>query len=353
MTERSYPLNCWYAVSWDYEIMKGRMLPKTICDKRLIFYRKGDGSVVAMDDACWHRLAPLSMGRLRGDNVVCPYHGLEFESGGRCVHMPSQDTINPSAHVRTYPLVEAHRLAWIWMGDPAKADPALVPDLHWNDDPEWAGDGGTLRLQCNYLLAVDNLMDLTHETFVHAGSIGNEAVAESPFQVSHKEGYSNVTRWIIDAAPPGFWGAQLAEHTGYKGNVDRWQIIHCFAPSTITLDVGIAPTGTGAYEGDRSKGIAGRINFAITPETEKTTHYFWTGMRNFDLRSQSRTSFWRKGVATIFAQDEAVLAAQQKTIDANPDKVFYDLNIDAGSVWARRKVKEMLDAEKTVLRRVV
>ena len=348
MTDKSYPLNAWYAVSWDYEIAKGRMLPRTICEKPLIFYRKLSGQAVAMDDACWHRLAPLSKGTLRGDIVVCPYHGLEFEPGGRCVHMPSQETINPSACVRTYPLVEAHRLAWIWMGDPAKADLALVPDLHWNDDPEWAGDGGTLHLKCNYLLAVDNLMDLTHETFVHAGSIGNEAVAEAPFDVNHSDGYVRVTRWMMDAEPPGFWGAQLADHTAHKGNVDRWQIIHFHAPSTITLDVGVTAAGK-----DRTEGVGARINFAITPETEGTTHYFWTGMRDFDLQSQSRTNVWRTGVVMIFAQDEAILDAQQRAIEANPDKVFYDLNIDAGGAWARRKITQMIEAEAPSFKRVV
>lgn len=353
MTGSSFPLNCWYAVGWDYEILKGKLLPRTICGQPLIFYRRANGSVVAMDDACWHRLAPLSKGTLRGDNVVCPYHGLEFEPGGRCVHMPSQETINPSACVRTYPLVEAHRFAWIWLGDPAKADLALVPDLHWNNDPQWAGDGGTMHLRCNYLLAVDNLMDLTHETFVHSGSIGNEAVAEAPFRVRHSEGYVNVTRWILDAEPPGFWAPQIAEMTGHKGHVDRWQIIHFLAPSTITLDVGMAQAGTGAPDGDRSKGVGGRINFAITPESESTTHYFWTAMRDFDLSSQSRTNFWVRGISGVFKQDEEILNAQQVAIEANPDKVFYDLYIDAGGAWARRKVQHMINTETGVSRRAL
>jgi phenylpropionate dioxygenase-like ring-hydroxylating dioxygenase large terminal subunit len=349
MTDRSYPLNTWYAVGWDYEIVRGRMLARTICNQPVVFYRRADGTPVAMDDACWHRLAPLSKGQLRGDNVVCPYHGLEFEPGGRCVHMPSQETINPSACVRTYPIIDRHRLTWIWIGDPASADPGRVPDLHWNDDPEWTGDGGTLHLKANYLLAVDNLMDLTHETFVHAGSIGNEAVAEAPFRVSHDSDRVNVTRWILNQEPPGFWGAQL----GKPGPVDRWQIIHFTAPSTIALDVGVAVAGTGAPEGDRSQGVNGFITFAITPETEKTTHYFWAANRNFDIRNMSRTTIWREGVRKIFAQDEAILEAQQTAMDANPDKVFYDLNIDAGGNWARRKVAAMIAAESRSLRRAL
>ena len=134
---------------------------------------QGGRSGRALEDACWHRLVPLSKGRLDGDEVVCGYHGLVYNAQGRCTFMPSQETINPSACVRAYPVVERHRFIWLWPGDPALADPALVPDMHWNDDPAWAGDGKTIHVKCDYRLVVDNLMDLTHETFVHGSSIGN------------------------------------------------------------------------------------------------------------------------------------------------------------------------------------
>jgi vanillate O-demethylase monooxygenase subunit len=332
MTQRSFPLNAWYVAAWNYEVKKGAMLARTICEKPLVFYRKADGTAVVMDDACWHRLAPLSKGRLAGDNVVCPYHGLVYEPGGRCVHMPSQETINPSAAVRTYPLVERHRYLWIWMGDPALADVDLVPDLHWNDDPEWTGDGTLIELKANYLLGIDNLMDLTHETFVHDGSIGNDAVAEAPFSVTHGERSAQVTRWILNQDPPPFWGAQL----GVPGPVDRWQIINFLAPSSVALDVGVAVAGTGAPEGDRSQGVNGYIVNSITPATETTSHYFWSANRNFKLGDMSLTTAWRNSVAGIFKQDEDILELQQEAIARNPDKEFYDLNIDAETAGLRR-----------------
>jgi hypothetical protein len=84
-------------------------------------------------------------------------------TAGRCTYMPAQKTINPSACVRAYPAVERHRLVWLWPGDPALADPAKVPDFHWNDGTDWVGEGGTFyKLGCDYRLVVDNLMDLTH-----------------------------------------------------------------------------------------------------------------------------------------------------------------------------------------------
>ena len=81
MTERAYPLNAWYAAAWDTEV-KRALLPRTICEKPVVLYRKQDGAAVALADACWHRLLPLSMGELYGDNVICGYHGLEFDDTG-------------------------------------------------------------------------------------------------------------------------------------------------------------------------------------------------------------------------------------------------------------------------------
>jgi phenylpropionate dioxygenase-like ring-hydroxylating dioxygenase large terminal subunit len=338
--EHSFPLNAWYVAAWDHEVNRN-LLARTIGGKRLVLYRTQDDKPVAMEDACWHRLAPLSLGRLEGDTVTCPYHGLKFNSAGRCVHMPSQDTINPAATVRTYPLVQKHRFVWIWLGDPALADSSDIPDLHWNQDPGWTADGETLHLACNYRLVVDNLMDLTHESFVHSSSIGNDAVAEAPFDVSHGERTATVMRWMTGIEPPPFWAKQLQR----SGLVDRWQIIHFEAPCTVNIDVGVAPAGTGAVEGDRSHGVSGFVLNTITPETETTCHYFWAFVRNYRLSEQRLTTEIREGVSGIFHEDELILEAQQRAIDENPGRVFYNLNIDAGAMWARRAIDRMIAAE--------
>ena len=242
---RPFPLNAWYAAAWSHEI-KHELAARTICGKDVVLYRRSTDEVAALEDACWHRLLPLSMGHLKGDEVMCGYHGLVFNAAGRCTFMPAQKTINPSACVRAYPTAERHRLVWLWPGDPALADPAKIPDFHWNDGTDWIGDGGTFyKLKCDYRLVVDNLMDLTHETYVHAGSIGDETITESPFEVTHTERTATMTRWMINIEPPPFWAKQL----GRPGHVDRWQIVTFQAPSVVVGDVGVALTGTGAPKG--------------------------------------------------------------------------------------------------------
>ncbi|MEY4749577.1 MAG: hypothetical protein RIQ60_1791 [Pseudomonadota bacterium] len=350
MSVSTFPLNAWYAAAWDTEL-KHELLPRQIAGRRLVLWRRLDGTPAALEDACWHRLMPLSLGRLDGDEVVCGYHGLVFNPQGRCTHMPSQDTINPSACVPAFPVVEKHRFVWVWPGDPALADPALVPDLHWNHDPEWAGDGKLITVACNYRLVVDNLMDLTHESFVHGSSIGNRAVAEAPFAVTHGERTATVTRWMADIDPPPFWAGQLRQARGYQGKVDRWQIIRFEAPCTVAIDVGVAPAGSGALPtperpaGERSAGVNGFVLNTITPADEGHCHYFWAFVRNYSIHEQKLTSDLREGVSRIFREDELVLEAQQRAIAEHPDHRFYNLNIDAGSMWARRLIERQIAAE--------
>lgn len=337
---RSFPLNAWYVAAWDYEI-KRALMARTVCGKKVVMYRTAAGEITALEDACWHRLVPLSLGKLDGDQVVCGYHGLKFDPNGRCTFMPSQETVNPAACVRKFPIVEKYRFAWIWMGDPARADPALIPDMHWVDDPDWAGEGRLTPLACNYRLVVDNLMDLTHETFVHGTSIGNSAVAEAPFEVTHGERTAQVTRWMLNIDAPPFWAFQL----GKQAKVDRWQYINFEAPAAVVLDVGVALTGTGAPQGDRSQGVTARVCHFITPETERSSHFFWVVRRNFKLKDQRLTTETRERNAAIIGEDEVVLVAQQIAMEENPDAVFYNLNIDGGAMWARRILENLIRDE--------
>ncbi len=341
-----HPLDAWYVAAWDHEVTR-KPMARRIADRPLALYRTEDGKAVALADACWHRLAPLSMGKTVGkDGIQCPYHGIVYNSAGRCASMPAQESINPSATVPSFPVVERNRFVWVWLGDATKADPDLVPDMHQMDSPDWAGDGETILAPCNYQLVLDNLMDLTHEEFVHASSIGQEELSESEFVVTHDDRTVTVSRWMLNIEAPPFWLKNMRDRfPGFEGKVDRWQIIRFEAPSTIRIDVGVARAGTGAPEGDRSQGVNGYVMNTISPETAKSCHYFWAFMRNYCLDSQLLTTQLRNGVHGVFGEDEAMLKAQQEAIDANPDYEFYSLNIDAGGMWVRRLIERMLQAE--------
>ena len=214
--------NYWYVAASGSDIGR-KPFRRIIMNEPVVFYRTEDGTPVALEDRCPHRRLPLSMGKLVGDDVLqCHYHGLRFDRTGACVRVPGQDMIPATARMKTYPVVERYKWLWIWMGDPALADPAKIPDYHWFDDPNWGAKSDYLHAQCNWQLVNDNLLDLTHLAFVHETTIGNMALVEhAAVRVQRTPSGVQVTRWIIDQpAPPAF-----VKVGGFTGNVDRWQII--------------------------------------------------------------------------------------------------------------------------------
>ena len=182
MVTGTYLRNAWYVAAWADDLKDGQLLPRIFMHEPVVLYRKPDGSVAALEDRCPHRFAPLSMGKVIRDDVVqCPYHGLEFNSTGACVHNPHGTKHIPSrARVRSYPTIEKHKAIWIWMGD-KPADPSKVPDFSVLDNvPEMhATKRDSITINANYELIVDNLLDLSHTSYLHEGILGNADTVES------------------------------------------------------------------------------------------------------------------------------------------------------------------------------
>jgi vanillate O-demethylase monooxygenase subunit len=291
------------------------------------------------------------MGRLEDDQVVCGYHGMTFAASGQCVKMPGAPSLVPSKAncVRAYPVVERHNLVWAWPGEADKADPALIPDLHWADDPEWTYGPCYLHMACDYRLVLDNLMDLTHETYVHSTSIGHKAIEEAPFDVSVDDRYVWLRRYMIDCEAPPFLAAQLKRARGLPGDhVDRWQIIRFEAPSTIVIDVGVAPTGGGVLDGDYTGGVNTHVLNAITPGKAGETHYFFTLARNFLAEDAELTKAMAARNVEIFLEDRAILEAQQQSMQRLPHRPLLNFGIDKGSMRARQAIARMIASESGV-----
>src|SRR3984885_8418471 len=134
--------NQWYVAIGDKELDR-EPLARVICGEPIVLFRKFDRTVIAMHDACPHRLLPLSMGIKEGDNIRCRYHGLLINSEGQAVEMPiSSERIHRSICAKTYPVAERHRFVWIWIGEAGKADQALIPDFWPCSHSGWTFDGG-------------------------------------------------------------------------------------------------------------------------------------------------------------------------------------------------------------------
>ena len=337
--------NAWYVAAWDHEVKRLHLMRRLLLGDGVVFYRKTDGSVVALEDRCCHRHAQLSKGRVRGDRVECAYHGLQFDPSGACVHIPSQESIPAAARVRSYPVAEKHHWIWIWMGEPEKADPALIPDFSVMNDPAWRWRGETLAVEGNYMLVVENLMDLTHLPSLHKSTLADTAIPASEIPVAYKLDANRVTvdRWVLGADLPPYFrvlAGMKKEHPA-----DRWMNTVFTPPSYVRIDIGAARAGTGARDGDRTHGVSTWNLNAITPETERTSHYFWAQAQDFSLDDSSIAELDFHLVHTAFQEDLAMIKGQQQNLDLAPAAPRLDLAADRAGVQARRMVERMIREE--------
>ncbi|MBA4091054.1 MAG: Rieske (2Fe-2S) protein [Sphingobium sp.] len=328
--------NAWYVAAWDKEVDR-TPLARTICGVPVVLYRKLGGQAVAMRDACPHRLLPLSMGMKEGDSIRCKYHGLKVGPDGVAQEMPlKNERVNKSICVETFTVFERHRFVWIWVGDKEKADPSLIPDL-WPCSAEgWTFEGDYYPIACDYRLLIDNLMDLTHETHVHNGSIGQPELMEAPIETRVDGDRVYVTRWMPNIDAPPFWRGALRK----EGPVDRWQICEFILPSAVIIDVGVAPVGAGATVEHHDQGVRGFVIDVMTPESETTSHYFWGMARNFEVADAGFTARMKAQQGGVFMEDVAVLEAQQRSIQANSELKLRAYSIDEGGTRARRIIEK-------------
>jgi len=341
--------NTWYVAGWDKEVGPSELFARTIIGTPVMMYRGEDGKIVALEDRCCHRGAPLSIGRREGDCVRCMYHGLKFNADGQCVEAPAQQRIPPQARVRTFPVVERNRWIWIWMGDAEAADPALIPDTHWLDDPAWRSLDGYIHYDVNYLLIADNLLDFSHLPFVHPTTLGgSEDYAGVQPKVERLENGVRIERWTLNTEAP-----QFAKQVKYwPGKVDRWNIYNFTIPGVLLMDSGMAPTGTGAPEGQRVDAAEFRGCQALTPETENSTHYFFAHPHNFAIDQPEVTRSIHQSVVAAFDEDRDIITAQQRSLALAPDFKMIPFSIDAALsqfrwVVARRVEEEARQSEQS------
>ena len=336
-----YLRNVWYMIAWGDEIEPGG-LARTLLDEPVFLFRGSNGEVRALFDRCPHRFAPLSAGTVEGDAVTCRYHGLSFGAGGTCVCNP-HGPITKALAVRAYPIAERHRAIWIWMGDPAAADPGTIRDLSFlSDAPETAFNKGYLNGLGNYQLFVDNILDLSHTDYLHPTTLGGGSITRTPAEFDERpDGIIAIAWRPMNEVPSPLHAARLVPGVD---RVDSWTEVEWSAPGVMKLVSGAVPAGT-----PRAKG-GNNINVHIlTPETATRAHYFFASTRDFATHDADLNEAIRNTRAEIFAtEDEPMIAAQQSRI-GNAD--FWSLKpallkIDKGAVLVRRRMDELIAAEQ-------
>lgn len=338
--------NAWYAGAWGHEVQADVLLGRKLLGDAVVFYRKSDGSPAALRDRCSHRFAPLSIGRKEGDCVRCMYHGLVFDADGACVEEPGKLRPSPNLDVRSYPVAERWKLIWIWMGDPLLADPDLIPDCHFQDDPAWASIPAYIRIDADYRLVLDNLMDFSHLTFVHENTLGGSAaIAATRPKIETTATGVRITRWYLQE--PGI-APYLKGFETFQGSVDRWNIYELqIAGNVFLMDSGSAPAGTGAPQGARAaEAMQFRATQIVTPEDERNSHFFWTYAHNFNIRDADLTRKLAARIHAGFLEDKAMIEAQQKVIDEYGEDGMGYILADNGLALFRRLLQVRIDAEQ-------
>lgn len=336
------PRDQWYVAAYGREITH-ELFSRTVCGEPILFWRTAAGAVTAMADRCVHRRFPLSQApsRLVDDQVVCGYHGFTYGTDGVCVAVPGQARVPRTARLKSYPVVEQDSFVWIWIGDPAGADVARIPRAPWLDSPGYTTVSGMEPLKARFGLLVDNLLDLSHETYLHGGYIGTPEVAATPIttEVDDKAGIVYVSRRMDDAECPPFY----ARSTGLTGRIMRWQDIEYAPPCLYKLHSRIAAPGVlPNADGIDPDAFHVEVVYAITPETEHSTHDFWAVARDFALDDQGVSDFLAEQNRTVVLQDVAALDILEQVIATEPESYQeLSINIDTGGLAARRMLAAM------------
>jgi len=334
--------NAWYVAGLQGDITR-ELRPQTILGERLVFYRKQDGTPVALEDACPHRKLPLSKGRLRQDDVECGYHGLKFDCTGQCIAAPTQKLIPASAQVKSYPATDRYGLVWVWMGEPGKADTALVPIVENYDNPDWKiTSGDAMDCACHYLHLVDNLLDPSHVAWVHASSFAAAGTEDTDIEVQISGDGVIASRWILGQDPPPFY----ADLVKTEGVVDRFQYYEVQFPScAINKSIYTAAGQGGAdYQHDDRDYFMVSYNF-LTPVDEHNTRYFWLQHRNTDPHDDAITKKIAAGARAAFEEDREILEEVHRGME-NAATPNISLGVDAAAVQFRRALHKKIEAEK-------
>jgi len=314
----------WYMAAWRSDLPATGILPTLVLNERIVIYRGSSGKLFALEDRCAHKLAPLSFGQVEGDQLRCMYHGLKYNSSGQCIHIPGRESVPPAIRVKSYPVEEAHSAIWIWMGELARADAALIPPFQGTDHPDWAMIPGRMDYEANFSLINENLLDLSHVPFLHRNSFGGgresptmggrEAPVEKQETTELERGVRTF-RTVENAPVPPF----LREQSGPLA--DHVTTSDFLVPGVLLLTGELFKPGSLARSGGHrpDDDLLLHRNFscqAVTPRTDRLTTYFYA----FGpwRRHAAGAEMFAKIGAVAFEEDRAIINAQQKVMDASP-----------------------------------
>ena len=333
--------NAWYVIATSSEVSRSPM-SRTVLGHSIVLYRKEDGTPVALQNRCCHRSFPLVHGKVEGDTIICGYHGLRFDACGRCVEIPMQKTVPAGIKVRAYRTIERGSLVWIWMGADASADEASLPHQEWMAHPNWESGCGYLYGKWSYVHLHENLLDLSHLSFLHANTFGTPEYARAPSVTTINGSDIQVWRHVECRLPPIY-----AEPLG-------WTDVRALRSSGSQF---IAPglhVNTGIFRNLDDAGVSAevlptvKIAQLITPETHHSTHYWYLLARNFACGDGAMTDFMMQQQLAAFSEDAFALERITELLILEREHQIQQISLrtDRAGVMMRRHLQYLAELEQ-------
>ncbi|MEN8918972.1 MAG: aromatic ring-hydroxylating dioxygenase subunit alpha [Octadecabacter sp.] len=331
--------NCWYVAGRSGEICR-TPFARRLLGIDIALYRTKDGRPVAMRNRCPHRSFPLARGKLVGDNLVCGYHGMEFNPDGVCAKMPALSRPPASATVKTFPTADRGPLTWIWMGPAHLADEALIPDTSWLADPAWGTVTGDFHIKSDYVGMHENLIDQTHFPFLHPDTVGTPEYAKSKLSARVDGDQVLINRELLDSPPPAVYGKPA--NIMHK-RVNRTSEARFVSPAIHTAYAAIIDPKP---DGEEPPEYRYNITHVFTPETNTSIHYWWFNSRTFKPGDADIDAFMTEASAKAYYEDVEALEWIMEVVEKDEEQQF-DMSFapDRPGLMARRILYRLAQAE--------
>lgn len=327
--------NAWYVVAERKDVNRELRSIKVLGEP-LVIYRSEAGEPVVLDDRCAHRRFPLSKSKLVGDTIQCGYHGFTYDQRGGCIWAPTL-TVKPKFGVRRFASAEVGPWLWVWMGDAEQADPATIPMPVLDADEQWDSAEGYKYNPGNYMLLIENFLDLTHLHFLHGAEVSDISQANTaPKSVPMPAGSVG---WIkeTERTPAGLFATMC-------GGDPEQQV------RAVSSDMQLGPSVNYGFE--KRFALSGEdsplyplcfyVIHAITPEDEGGTHQFFQTSFNRALL-QGIEAFRDFSRDVVFSQDVEAIAYMQQAISEDRRKGQVESGIpgDRFGITMRRVLRQM------------